>query len=203
MCDGCGGSGSQLVKCKDASHCRYTDPCPCSLCIAGRSNAQNAAKASYKLLLSKSTSVHSELDLVYRTLVTTCLIRLFHIASTGERPHICDAIGCGKAFSDSSSLARHRRTHTGELLRCSAFSFRATLTSLSLSLPFLLPSDPLSFPIFHLLTYRRATLRLPSMQQEVLPQSYPHEAYQSRTSRFAERRHSPPPKQQRRSPRFR
>ncbi|KIJ44296.1 hypothetical protein M422DRAFT_168543, partial [Sphaerobolus stellatus SS14] len=29
------------------------------------------------------------------------------------RPHACEYPGCGKSFGDSSSLARHRRTHTG------------------------------------------------------------------------------------------
>ncbi|MBZ6433720.1 MAG: hypothetical protein LBE64_22505 [Acinetobacter pittii] len=29
--------------------------------------------------------------------------------STGERPHRCEVGDCDKAFSDSSSLARHRR----------------------------------------------------------------------------------------------
>ncbi|KAM5357016.1 hypothetical protein ACJZ2D_016697 [Fusarium nematophilum] len=33
---------------------------------------------------------------------------------TGEKPHQCQHIGCGKRFSDSSSLARHRRIHTGK-----------------------------------------------------------------------------------------
>lgn len=27
---------------------------------------------------------------------------------SGERPHVCEYAECGKSFSDSSSLARHR-----------------------------------------------------------------------------------------------
>lgn len=33
---------------------------------------------------------------------------------SGERPHVCEFPLCNKSFSDSSSLARHRRTHTGK-----------------------------------------------------------------------------------------
>ncbi|CAO3642171.1 unnamed protein product [Cunninghamella blakesleeana] len=33
---------------------------------------------------------------------------------SGERPHVCDYNNCGKSFSDSSSLARHRRIHMGK-----------------------------------------------------------------------------------------
>ncbi|KAF8759694.1 hypothetical protein RHS01_01751, partial [Rhizoctonia solani] len=33
--------------------------------------------------------------------------------SHGEKPHLCEYSGCDKTFGDSSSLARHRRTHTG------------------------------------------------------------------------------------------
>lgn len=33
---------------------------------------------------------------------------------SGERPHVCEFPLCKKSFSDSSSLARHRRTHTGK-----------------------------------------------------------------------------------------
>jgi Zinc finger, C2H2 type len=32
----------------------------------------------------------------------------------GEKPFVCDFEGCGKSFSESGSLASHRRTHTGE-----------------------------------------------------------------------------------------
>ncbi|NWV57236.1 Z354A protein, partial [Daphoenositta chrysoptera] len=31
---------------------------------------------------------------------------------TGEKPHACPE--CGKSFGQSSALAKHRRTHTGE-----------------------------------------------------------------------------------------
>ncbi|KAL2826915.1 hypothetical protein BJY01DRAFT_229500 [Aspergillus pseudoustus] len=30
---------------------------------------------------------------------------------TGEKPYVCERSGCGKAFADSSSFARHRRMH--------------------------------------------------------------------------------------------
>lgn len=33
---------------------------------------------------------------------------------SGERPHVCEFENCNKNFSDSSSLARHRRIHTGK-----------------------------------------------------------------------------------------
>ncbi|CAG8451844.1 11284_t:CDS:2 [Paraglomus brasilianum] len=33
---------------------------------------------------------------------------------SGERPHVCEYHDCKKTFSDSSSLARHRRIHTGK-----------------------------------------------------------------------------------------
>lgn len=33
---------------------------------------------------------------------------------SGERPHVCEHPDCNKSFSDSSSLARHRRIHTGK-----------------------------------------------------------------------------------------
>lgn len=42
--------------------------------------------------------------------------RLFRY-STGERPHACEVKGCGKAFGDSSSLARHRRVQCVSRLR--------------------------------------------------------------------------------------
>lgn len=38
------------------------------------------------------------------------------LCSTGERPHKCEYAGCDKAFSDSSSLARHRRVGSYPLL---------------------------------------------------------------------------------------
>ncbi|ORY07754.1 hypothetical protein K493DRAFT_160455, partial [Basidiobolus meristosporus CBS 931.73] len=30
---------------------------------------------------------------------------------TGERPHICEAIGCNKRFARTDQLARHQRIH--------------------------------------------------------------------------------------------
>lgn len=34
--------------------------------------------------------------------------------STGERPYVCSWSFCGKKFTRSDELQRHRRTHTGE-----------------------------------------------------------------------------------------
>lgn len=55
---------------------------------------------------------------------------------TGEKPHCCEYPGCSKTFSDSSSLARHRRTHTGKRpYKCEdplcekTFTRRTTLTA--------------------------------------------------------------------------
>lgn len=33
---------------------------------------------------------------------------------TGERPFVCSWLFCGKRFTRSDELQRHRRTHTGE-----------------------------------------------------------------------------------------
>jgi len=33
---------------------------------------------------------------------------------TGEKPYVCDVEGCGAAFSMSHTLVKHKRTHTGE-----------------------------------------------------------------------------------------
>ena len=40
----------------------------------------------------------------------TCLLR-WH---TGERPFVCSWLFCGKRFTRSDELQRHRRTHTGK-----------------------------------------------------------------------------------------
>lgn len=45
--------------------------------------------------------------------------------STGERPHACEYDGCDKAFSDSSSLARHRRVRCHQ--RSTGFKLGADL----------------------------------------------------------------------------
>lgn len=51
---------------------------------------------------------------------------------TGDKPHACQ--DCGRLFSDSSSLARHRRIHAGlkpfvcEMCSTKSFSRKATLT---------------------------------------------------------------------------
>ncbi|EIM90034.1 uncharacterized protein STEHIDRAFT_25464, partial [Stereum hirsutum FP-91666 SS1] len=52
------------------------------------------------------------------------------------KPHCCEYPGCTKTFSDSSSLARHRRTHTGKRpYKCEdplcekTFTRRTTLTA--------------------------------------------------------------------------
>lgn len=37
---------------------------------------------------------------------------------TGERPFVCNWIFCGKRFTRSDELQRHRRTHTGRTNRC-------------------------------------------------------------------------------------
>lgn len=36
------------------------------------------------------------------------------ITHTGERPYVCNWSFCGKKFTRSDELQRHRRTHTGE-----------------------------------------------------------------------------------------
>lgn len=35
-------------------------------------------------------------------------------SSVGERPFVCQWVYCGKRFTRSDELQRHRRTHTGE-----------------------------------------------------------------------------------------
>lgn len=51
---------------------------------------------------------------------------------SGDKPHAC--VECNRMFSDSSSLARHRRVHAGlkpfkcDLCGVKAFSRKATLT---------------------------------------------------------------------------
>lgn len=38
----------------------------------------------------------------------------FYLCILGERPFVCSWAYCGKRFTRSDELQRHRRTHTGE-----------------------------------------------------------------------------------------
>lgn len=41
---------------------------------------------------------------------------------SGERPYVCDYIGCMKSFTRTDELKRHKLTHTGNYLSKKIFS---------------------------------------------------------------------------------
>ena len=42
---------------------------------------------------------------------------IYHRGHSGERPFECDWLFCNKKFTRSDELMRHKRTHTGSVLR--------------------------------------------------------------------------------------
>lgn len=79
----------------------------------GFASGQDVSATSFRGALSRCICGCSELR-PPSSFVRRGAVELTHLAcSTGERPHKCEYDGCDKAFSDSSSLARHRRVSHG------------------------------------------------------------------------------------------